>query len=87
MNTSSLGMRRTIFRVGFDNDLQLWVIRVEGQPIAAHRMKPQAVGQASVMARRLWEEHRIPTQIVVSKLDGKWEEERTYPDVTPESPG
>jgi hypothetical protein len=82
-------MERTIFRVTYNITVGggAWVIAVDGKIIAAHRNQNTAQGQASYMARRLWDDWKLPAQAVFHERDGSFGEERTYPDTTPNDRG
>lgn len=74
---------RSVFRVQHERQAGAWVVRAGAVIVTAALVKSTAVEDAVVMARALYTEHGIRAQVVIHGIDGRIQEERTYPDTTP----
>lgn len=78
---------RSVFRVQHERKAGAWVVRAGSVIVCAALLKQTAVEDAVVMARALHVEHGIRAQVVIHGINGRIQEERTYPDTTPRAKG
>lgn len=86
-NTLASALPRSVFRVQHERKAGAWVVRAGTVIITAALVKSTAVEDAVVMARALYTEHGIRAQVVIHGINGRIQEERTYPDTTPNRKG
>lgn len=86
-NTLASKLPRSVFRVHHERQAGAWVVKAGGVIVTAALLKSGAVDDAVLMARTLHREHGIRAQVVIHGLNGRIQEERTYPDTTPNRKG
>ena len=86
-------MKRLIFDIVYRD--KRWHIDLRGLIKLTYRMsassiyenKTECIREAVILCNYLWDFASIPCQLVIRKMNGQIQSERTYPDVPPERKG
>lgn len=55
-----------------------WKITYDGAPMSFHRTKAEAVRKAAYVARYYWQEEGVLSSLLIKRMDGTIQDERTY---------